>query len=64
MPKYTDFLIMFRFEDDSRRDRMVSYNKPVDIDTVYEYAGSIAELEELEVIDIVVRGLKDRHSAA
>ena len=61
MVKYTDFLIMLRFEDWSRKDRMVSYANPVDHDVVYEYAKTVADLEDLEVIDIVVRGLKNRH---
>lgn len=62
MPKYTDFLVMLRFEDGSRKDRRVSYAKPVDLDRVYESEWKTAKLEELEVIDIVVRGLKDQRS--
>ena len=57
--KYKDFLIRYALEDGSRKDRLVSYVNPVDVDYVYEYAENVACLEDLEVVDIEVKGLED-----
>jgi hypothetical protein len=57
--KYTDFLIRYTLEDGSRKDRLVSYVVPKDLDDVYEYAENVACMEDFEVVDIEVKGLED-----
>jgi hypothetical protein len=57
--KYTDFLIRYTFEDGSHKDRLVSYVKPMDVDYVYEYAETVACMEDMDVVDIEVKGLDD-----
>lgn len=57
--KYKDFLIRYTLEDGSRKDRLVSYVKPMDVDYVYEYAETVACMEDMDVVDIEVKGLED-----
>lgn len=56
--KYKDFLIRYTLEDGSRKDRLVSYIVPKDLDDVYEYAENVACMEDFEVVDIEVKGLE------
>lgn len=58
MKKYTDFLIRYTFEDGSNKDRLVSYVKPMDVDYVYEYAETVACMEDMDVVGIEVKGLE------
>lgn len=58
MKKYTDFLVRYTFEDGSHKDRLVSYVVLKDVDEVYEYAETVACLEDMDVVDIEVKGLE------